>query len=164
MASLMPRFSAARMVGEYLNNFYQPASKQGERYTRDHFAGAREMADWKNRIKNAWSGVQIRRIDTPMNRANFNDALNFKVAARLNGLRPEDVVVELLIRRQYKKTQLSKFNHFSFEFKGTQAHDEHIFELKLAPELCGKQEYYIRIYPHNSLLTHPLEMGMMVWV
>ena len=164
MASLLPRFSAARMVSEYLKDFYQPASKQGERYTADHFAGARKIADWKNRIRNAWSGVKIRRIDTPVNRANYSAILNFKVAAKLNGLKPEDVVVEMLIRRQYKKTRLRKFDHFRFEYTGTQAHDEHIFELKMAPELCGKQEYFIRIYPYHSLLTHPLEMGMMVWV
>jgi len=32
------------------------------------------------------------------------------------------------------------------------------------PELCGRQEYYLRMYPYHSLLTHSLEMGRMVWV
>jgi glycogen phosphorylase len=164
MVSLLPRFSAARMVSEYLKKFYLPASKQGERYTTNHYAGAREIAAWKARVRATWSGVQIRRIDEPRNRANFSDVLDFKVAAKLNGLKPEDVIVELLICRQYKKTRFNNFSHSSFTFTGITEQDEHIFELKHAPELCGKQEYFMRIYPNHPLLTHPLEMGMMTWV
>ena len=95
---------------------------------------------------------------------NFNDVLNFKIAAQLSGLQPEDVVMELLICRQYKKTRLNNFNRFCFKFTKIQDGNEHIFELDLAPEFCGKQEYYIRIYPYHPLLTHPLEMGMMIWL
>lgn len=164
MVSLLPRFSAARMVSEYLKKFYLPASLQGDRYTADHFAGAREISAWKTRVRETWGGVHIRRIDEPRNRADFNDVLDFKVAVRLNGLKPDDVIVELLICRQYKKTRFNNFNHSSFAYTGVTEQDEHIFELKLAPELCGKQEYYIRIYPNHPLLTHPLEMGMMAWI
>ncbi|SER17855.1 starch phosphorylase [Nitrosomonas sp. Nm51] len=164
MASLLPCFSAARMVEQYLRNFYHPASRQNERYTAHHFSGAREIAAWKTRIRNAWHGVEIRRLDIPRARACFNETLHFKIAARLNGLKPEDVIVELMICRQYKKTRLRNFSHFSFEYSGIQEQNEHIFELKLSPELCGKQEYFIRTYPYHSLLTHPLEMGMTVWL
>ncbi|SEN62089.1 alpha-glucan family phosphorylase [Nitrosomonas marina] len=164
MASLLPSFSASRMVEQYLNNFYYPASRQNDRYRPNQFSGAREIAAWKSRIKSAWHGVEIRRLDIPPTRACFNDVLHFKIAAKLNGLKPEDVIVEMLICRQYKKTRLSNFNHFSFEYTGIQEQDAHIFELRLSPELCGKQEYFIRIYPYHTLLTHQLEMGMMVWM
>jgi glycogen phosphorylase len=30
--------------------------------------------------------------------------------------------------------------------------------------MCGKLEYRVRIYPHNPLLAHPFEMGMMRWL
>lgn len=164
MVSLLPRFSAARMVAEYLKKFYLPASTQGERYAAHHYADARKIAAWKTRIRETWSGVHIRCIDLPCSRADFNDVLDFKVATQLNGLKPEDVIVELLICRQYKKTRFSNFSHYPFGFTGIIEHDEHLFELKLASELCGRQEYYIRIYPSHQLLTHPMEMGMMVWV
>jgi starch phosphorylase len=41
---------------------------------------------------------------------------------------------------------------------------ENLFKLDLAPELCGKLEYYIRAYPYQPLLTHPMEMGLMAWL
>jgi starch phosphorylase len=39
-----------------------------------------------------------------------------------------------------------------------------MFALDLTPGLCGKLEYYIRVYPCHPLLTHPFEMGMMEWL
>ena len=36
--------------------------------------------------------------------------------------------------------------------------------LQITPEMCGKLEYRIRIYPWHELLTHPFEMGMMRWL
>lgn len=164
MMSLLPRYNSTRMVDEYVTKFYRSASHKGTLYTENNFAGAKNIAAWKAKIRNAWRGVTLRRLDIPSERAHFSEALKFKVAARLNNLEPEDVIVELLMHRQYKKTRLTNFNHFKFEYTGTKDSDEHIFELRLTPELCGKQEYYIRIYPCHPLLSHPLEMGMMVWL
>ncbi|SEQ12530.1 alpha-glucan family phosphorylase [Nitrosomonas ureae] len=164
MISLLPRYNATRMVDEYVTKFYRPASRKGMLYVANDFAAAKNVAAWKTKIKHAWQGITLRRLDTPCERVHFNEALNFKVAANLNGLSPEDVVIELLICRQFKTTKLCNFKHFKFEFTGTQDSHEHSFELKLIPELCGKQEYFIRIYPYHSLLSHPLEMGLMVWL
>lgn len=164
MISLLPRYSSTRMVDEYVKKFYLPASQKGMAYADNDFDGAKKIAAWKTRIRNAWQGIALRRLDTPCDRIHFSEALNFKVAAKLNHLEPQDVIVELLICRQFSKTRLCNFKHFSFEFTGIKEGDEHLFELKLTPELCGKQEYFIRIYPYHSLLTHPLEMGMMVWL
>lgn len=164
MISLLPRYNSTRMVDEYVTKFYLPASNKSLLYADNDFAGARKIAAWKAKIKNAWQAVTLRRLDSPCERVNFSEALNFKVAAKLNNLEPEDVIIELLICRQFSKTRLCNFKHFRFEFIGNKDGEEHLFELKLTPELCGKQEYYIRIYPHHPLLTHPLEMGMMVWL
>jgi starch phosphorylase len=38
------------------------------------------------------------------------------------------------------------------------------FRLELMPELCGRLLYRIRVYPFHELLTHPFEMGLMVWL
>ena len=41
---------------------------------------------------------------------------------------------------------------------------EHRFVLQITPEMCGKLDYRIRVYPWHELLTHPFEMGMMRWL
>ncbi|MEO8767796.1 MAG: alpha-glucan family phosphorylase [Nitrosospira sp.] len=164
MMSLLPRYNSARMVSEYTKNFYVPASRQGTLYAANDFSGAKKIAAWKAFVREAWGGVTIRRLDTPSKRIRFGDALQFEVAVRLNGLQPEDVMVELLICRQFKKSKLCDFKHFRFEFSGVEESGEHMFTLNLVPDLCGKLEYHMRVYPYQPLLTHPFEMGMMVWL
>jgi starch phosphorylase len=164
MISLLPSYNAARMVNEYTEKFYVPAGRQGRVYAENDFEAARKTADWKAFVRKAWGGVRIRRLDAPSKRISFGDTLHFEVAVALNGLQPEDVVVELLISRQLKKSKLGEFKHFRFEFTGVEESGEHLFALNLTPDLCGKLEYYMRVYPYQPLLTHPFEMGMMVWL
>lgn len=164
MVSLLPRYGARRMVEEYIRKFYAPASKQGLRYEKDDYAVAKEVAAWKSKVLSAWGGVSIRRLDNPSQQLSFGEPIHFKVAVRLNGLQPEDVFVELLISRQYRQTRLDRFKHLRFECTGKLGAEEHQFELTHIPAQCGRQEYYLRIYPYHPMLVHPLELGMMLWV
>jgi starch phosphorylase len=164
IASLLPRYNATRMVNEYIKKFYTRAHAQGAHYTQDNFANAKKVAAWKAKVSAAWGGVSLRRQDTPCKRIDFSNALHFKVAAQLNGLQPDDVVVELLICQENKKVRLNHYQHVRFKFVGINEMQEHLFELNYVPELCGKKEYYLRMHPYHPLLTHSLEMGMMVWV
>jgi starch phosphorylase len=164
MMSLLPRYNGARMVSEYAAKFYVSASRQGAKYADSDFSGAKRVAAWKAYVRKVWGGVSMRRLDTPLKRISFGDGLQFQVAVRLNGLQPEDVVVELLICRKLKTATLCEFKHFRFKFTGVQQSDEHLFALNLTPDLCGKLDYYIRMYPYQPLLTHPFEMGMMIWL
>lgn len=163
IATLLPRFNSLRMVTEYVDKFYLPASRNWSRYVDDDYAGARALANWKGKVRQAWPGVGIRRLDEPVRRIGYGQAMEFKVALNLNGLSPDDVRVELIMGRASKQGQDSELQAVPFKAKraiGT----EHQFALTLAPELCGRLLYRIRVYPHNDLLTHPFETGLMRWL
>lgn len=164
MKSLLPRYNADRMVMEYTGKFYASAAKQGARYAADGYSAARKIAAWKAFVRNAWSGVTIRRLDNPSRRISFGEPVRFNVAVNLNGIQPDDVVVELLICRRLKKAKIEDFRHVRFSYDGTKESGEHQFELNFVPDLCGKLDYYIRVFPYQPLLTHPFEMGMMLWL
>ncbi len=162
ISSLMPRFNSQRMVGEYVAKFYRRAAQQGRRYSDNQFEVARSIAAWKARARQAWPGVTIRRLNTPKRRIQFGDAVRIETGVRLNGLNPEDVAVELLLGHvgQYGKDKVTAHR---FVAQGADAIGEYRFVLDLAPEFCGKLDYRIRIYPWHELLTHPLELGLMIW-
>jgi starch phosphorylase len=163
IASLMPRFNSSRMVGEYVAKSYLPAARQGRRYAENQFEAARSVAAWKARARAAWPGVTIRRLNTPKKRIHFGDAVYIETAVKLNGLGPEDVVVELLVNRDGASGKVEPVQH-RFVSQGVDATGEHRFSLNLVPELCGKMEYRVRMYPRHELLTHPFELGLMIWV
>jgi glycogen phosphorylase len=163
IASLMPRFNSARMVGEYVAKSYLPAARQGRRYAENQFEVARLIAAWKSRARKAWPEVTIRRIDSPQKRIHFGDTVRIETAVRLNGLNAEDVVVELLVSRAEEFGKVEPVHH-RFVSQGVDATGEHRFSLDLAPVLCGKLDYRIRAYPWHEFLTHPFELGLMIWV
>ena len=165
MATLMPRFNATRMVGEYVSKFYLPASKKWRRLIESDFDAAVRVAQWKRSVHEHWSGVTLRRLDGGWRSINFGEAVRCEIGVRLNGLQPEDVRVEMLIGRQSKRNKLRDFERRAFEFVGVVNEDgEHVFALELNPGKCGKLEYRVRAYPHNEQLTHPFETGLMVWL
>jgi len=162
ISSLLPRFNSTRMVAEYVAKCYLPAVQQGRRYAENQFEVARSIAAWKSRARQAWPGVTIRRLNSPKKRIRFGDMVHIETAVRLNGLNPGDVAVELLVSRagEFGKGEPSRHR---FVAQGADATGEQCFNLDLAPESCGKLDYRIRVYPWHELLTHPLELGLMIW-
>ena len=165
IASILPRFSATRMVGEYVAKFYLPASQQGRRYAEQQYATAAAVAAWKARLRNAWPGLSLRRLDVPTERIDFGESIAVEVGAKLNGLLPHDITVELLMTRVDGDSGDRRLLRHELVSAGrvTDA-GEHVFTLEIAPELCGRLDYCIRAYPRPETLTHPFEMGLMVWV
>jgi starch phosphorylase len=165
MSSIIPRFNSKRMVGEYLAKCYLPASRQHTLYTQDDSENASLVAQWKVRVQGAWAGVTLRRTDQAPLGIKYRDRLKFEVAVNLNGLTPQDVVVEVLIGYNARKEPLASARHYRFEATGVcNEAGENLFVTELQPEQCGNLEYRIRVYPCHDLLTHPFELGMMRWL
>src|SRR5438067_2359531 len=163
MASLLPRYDASRMLGEYVSKFYLPASRQGHRYAQNGYDGAKTVASWKARVRAAWPGVAARRLDTPRSRIDFGDVIPVEVAVKLNGLEPGDVVVELLLTRALREAAPVEHSHELAPADGGEAGEQR-YRLDLRPGLAGRLDYRIRLYPRNELLTHPFEMGLSTWL
>ncbi|MDD3529335.1 MAG: alpha-glucan family phosphorylase [Gallionellaceae bacterium] len=163
IATLLPRFNSIRMVREYVDKFYVPASRQWDRFRADGYAAARRLSDWKGRVQHAWGGVTLTRLDEPVRRVTYSETVRIQVAVNLNGLAPEDVRVELLVGRASKVGQDKELRTLLFSATGM-AGTEHMFTLDMTPEYCGRLLYRIRIYPCHEMLTHPFEMGLMLWL
>jgi starch phosphorylase len=166
ISTLLPRFNSYRMVGEYLTRFYAPASGRGQQFSDGNYATARSLADWKRRIRAAWAYVQLRPIELPQRHAGFGNRVRFEVGLKLNGLRPEDVTVELMMDNTLRElAAVRPTQSFIFQPLGERdANGENRFVLEISPDLTGKLEYRIRAYPSNPALSHRFEMGLMKWV
>ena len=163
IATLLPQFNSTRMVMEYVNKFYMPASRQWRRFSENNFAAAKGLADWKARVRQAWGGAGIRRVDAPPKRIAFGEDMHVRVAVNLNGLRPEDVRVELIVGRDSRRGRENDRRVFELRADACQG-AECEFALDLTPDLCGRLVYHIRAYPYHELLTHPFETGLMLWL
>lgn len=164
ISTISPRFNVTRMVSEYVKKFYAPAASHGRHFAQANFAVARNVADWKARVRAAWPGVRLHRIDTPERRLKFGASVRIELAVQLNGLHPEDVTLEALFGRPGRDGGIGRVRHYPLTCDGQNDHGEMRYQLELTPELCGKLEYRIRIFPTHASLTHPLETGLMIWL
>ncbi len=164
MKSILPRFNAQRMVMDYVNRYYVPAIRQRLVLTSDGGSRARELAQWKKRIVQAWPKVAIRRLDEPPTRLRTGQALDMRVAVTLNGLAPDDVLVECLVGTESESGDFLVHDRHVFVPETHDAHGETVYRLVLTPRLPGLQYYKIRMYPFHPNLSHRFEMGYMVWL
>ena len=123
------------------------------------------MAEWKERVRGAWPGVRLHRIDLPERRLKFGKSLHIQVAVQLNGLTPEDVTVEVLIGRPGPQGTFSRHaRHYPLGTRGVTDSGETLYAIDLTPESCGRLEYRIRIFPSHPDLIHRFETGLMIWL
>jgi starch phosphorylase len=167
MKSIIPRFNAQRMLRDYVTKFYHPAQRQRKTMLQDDGINARQLADWKKKVKHCWPGVSIELVGTPPDHTHHDDTLPLRVAAHLNGLAAEDVIVECLVGQARSDTNGD--NNFTVAQKAPltslDQNGDHVqFALDLLPQLSGLQYYKIRIYPFHPLLCHRFETGFMIWL
>jgi glycogen phosphorylase len=165
IASIGPRFSSMRMLGEYIDRFYRPAAKQGRRLAADGFRKARDLAAWKTRVRGAWDGIVLRAVEPPSRDLGYGGAVQLAVAANLNGLSPQDVAVEALFARPgaLRASEALDLKQLNYE-RTLPETGEHLYSIEFCPQLSGRIEYRIRAYPANPLVSNPFEMGMMTWL
>ncbi len=163
MKSCLPRFNSQRMVVDYVNEFYAKARAQTSRFAEDNFAPAKTLANWKNKIRKHWPLVNIQRIDHGAEQIQDSNSLPIEVSVYLDGLDANDVVVECLVGTVQDSDKLLVRETFQFNYT-RQNGDFHHYHLDLQPSAPGLNQYKIRMYPYHELLSHPFELGFMLWV
>jgi starch phosphorylase len=175
MSTVIPRFNTRRMVYDYAQGLYYPAARQYAKLAGESFAGAQRLAEWKQRVREAWPRVLLRLLsDTPADMV-CGERLQLRVAVSLAGLNAADLRVEFLARRRlpesnFEPPALSSYGQgvrdgqWSVMLLATEEHDAEgaaVFALDAESLECGQFVTQIRIYPWHELLSHPFELGLM---
>ncbi|HKJ83106.1 MAG TPA: alpha-glucan family phosphorylase, partial [Mariprofundaceae bacterium] len=160
MISSIPHFNTDRMVAEYTERFYIPASRHASRMRADKFARSKKLATWKEKVRKSWPKVGIERLDTlGQQEWHYGDDIEVRVKVNYDGLKPEDVHVEIVLFRPARGDRYKRYRMIPLSHAG-----EGIFEGNLHPDDTGDFMYQIRAYPFHEDLTHPLAMGLMTYL
>ncbi|NMT63621.1 alpha-glucan family phosphorylase [Marinobacter orientalis] len=164
MKTITPQFNSQRMVMDYVTNYYQTASIQGARLMAGGGRLATELADWKAKVREAWSGVELNVAGCIECRCPHDGAVELRVEALLNGLSADDVRVECLVSPECTGTHKTPGPASFFLERESEADGRTVFATQVQPSYPGLQTLRLRMYPYHEALTHPLEMGAMLWV
>lgn len=163
MSSILPRFNAERMLRDYLNGFYSPATKKGKAFAENNYALANELSLWKKKIRSQWRYISINRRDQERITIFEGDYILIKVEVRFDGLSADDIKVECVIFAADGQNDAEETIQ-TFSYEKSLPEGGALFSLALQPDHAGLTEYAIRVYPYHAGLIHPFELGCMRWV
>jgi starch phosphorylase len=163
MKSTIPRFNSQRMVRDYVTKLYWPAREQRRKLEANDAELARSLANWKQRVRSAWPGVNMQLMLQPPAHLYHDDKIVLRVRAQLNGLQAEDVRLECLLGSNDADGEFVVSQKAALSATGGDDHYTE-FAIDLVPEIAGLQYYKLRMYPYNDALSHPFELGCMIWV
>ncbi|MGW1546898.1 alpha-glucan family phosphorylase [Streptomyces sp. NPDC002346] len=163
VGTLGPKVLAGRMVREYVERLYAPAALAHRSLDA---ATARELADWKARVRAAWPRVAVDHVEavapsTVGGSAELGAMLGLRVRIALGALEPDDVEVQAVAGRVDAADSISDAQFFPLKPSGGQdLEGRWLYEGPLALDRTGPYGYTVRVLPAHPLLATSAELGL----
>ncbi|MEU9688235.1 alpha-glucan family phosphorylase [Amycolatopsis japonica] len=160
LETLGPRVQASRMVREYVESGYLPASRMVAEATGDGYRGALSLADYRTKLDVSWPRVRI--FDTELlveDSAPMVTGTEVTIRARIDlaGLEPSEVDVQAVVGKVGDGDELSDPVTVGMSGDGIGA-----FAARLKLPHPGSIGYTVRVLPKHRLLATPAELARVV--
>lgn len=160
---LTPTFSGDRMIKEYTKRFYLPAADHYERLAADNFARARELSEWKAKVREAWCDVKVVWVEERgMPEVSVGNDIPVTAKVCLGGLEPSEVTVEAYYSRLRADGSLSNGHGTTLKWTGSED-GHHIYVGSVPTRSSGLHGYSIRVLPRHEDVLVPHELPLIVW-
>ncbi|MFC9508752.1 glycosyltransferase family 1 protein [Streptomyces sp. NPDC057002] len=160
LSLLGPKVLAGRMVREYVERLYTPAALAHRSMGPDP---ARELAEWKGRVRAAWPAVTVDHVETSVSEAlaELGTTLGVRVRVGLGDLGPDDVEVQVVSGRVDEEDRIGDAAVVSLKPVGSPGADGRwVYEGALSLDRTGPFGYTVRILPAHRLLASSAELGL----
>ena len=161
LRSLGPKVLADRMVNDYVATLYQPAAEAARALDHD-FTGAKELADWKRRVREGWPSVRIEHVDSSGvgDSPEVGGAMTAHVFVSLGDLTPDDVQVQLVHGRVREEDDLRDVHVVDLSLAESYEAGRHRYEGEVTLSVPGPFGYTLRVVPRHSRLASVAELGL----
>ncbi|MGN5633926.1 alpha-glucan family phosphorylase [Streptomyces sp. AC154] len=163
LGTLGPKVLAGRMVREYVERLYAPAARAQRSLDA---TTARELADWKSRVRAAWPRVAVDHVEavTPTGAggsAELGSTLALRVRITLGALEPDEVEVQAVAGRVDAADAITDAQVFPLKPAGGQdLEGRWLYDGPLALDRTGPYGYTVRVLPAHRLLAGGAELGL----
>ncbi|MCB1291469.1 MAG: alpha-glucan family phosphorylase [Mycobacterium sp.] len=164
--SLGPKVLASRMVRDYTERYYAPAAAALRRTLEPvgdrPFGAARELAAYRQRVTEAWTRIAVVDVDcvgltdVPLQ----GTELTFTATVILDGLRPEEVVVQVVLGRVESGDTLCDPDYIDMAHTGSAEGGAQIFTVSTTLPRAGAMGYTVRVLPRHRLMAEAAEFGL----
>ncbi|MGW0118539.1 alpha-glucan family phosphorylase [Streptomyces sp. NPDC003327] len=162
LSHLGPKVLADRMVREYVERLYVPAAAAHRSLTPER---ARELAEWKARVRAAWPRVAVDHVEIGDDLAGTDAELGatpgVRVRVSLGGLSPDDVEVQAVTGRVDADDTLADTRTATLKPAGGPDLEGRLpYAGTLELDRTGPFGCTVRVLPAHPLQAHPAELGL----
>ena len=152
LTDLAPKVQATRMVQDYVERLYVPAAVAGASLAASGFAGAKDLAAWKERVLAAWPGVRVDHVDSEGvgSTPEVGDVLTVSAWVSLGALEPDDVVVQVVHGRVGEDDELVETSTTVLPVEQSFEEGRHHFSGDVTLRTTGAFGYTVRVLPHHA--------------
>ena len=168
LTTLSPALSADRMVQEYVTRLYVPAAEAERAISENSYDGARALAEWKQRVHEAWPRVSVTHVESGGVDAvpQVGEILHVRAHVQLDGLNADDVAVEVVYGRARENDRLEAPEHVELtaeteveaESRAPGTAVQFVGTVPLSR--AGGFGYNVRVVPQHPLLANSAELGL----
>jgi starch phosphorylase len=161
LQTLGPKVLATRMVRDYVVGLYAPAYRSG-RALDGGFAGAKELAAWKTKVRAAWPAVRVDHVEASGvdDAAEVGSTLEVRAFVSLGQLSPEDVDVQVVHGRVDDNDQITGTSAVSLRHEEAYEGGRHRYVGTVTLDRPGPFGYTARVVPHHRLTASAAELGL----
>ncbi|WP_329413728.1 glycosyltransferase family 1 protein [Streptomyces sp. NBC_00704] len=160
LGNLGPKVLAGRMVREYVERLYAPAAHAHRTMAP---GTARELAQWKQRVRSSWHAVRVDHVETSVTAATaeLGTTLALRVRVGLGDLTPDDVEVQAVSGRVDEEDRITDASSVPLKpAGGPDLEGRWVYEGPLSLDRTGPFGYTVRILPAHRLLASGAELGL----
>ncbi|MFI9270343.1 alpha-glucan family phosphorylase [Kitasatospora sp. NPDC052896] len=160
LVTLGPKVLAGRMVREYVERLYAPAALAQRELAGD---GARLLAGWKARVREAWPAVRVEHVDAagPAEAPELGSSLALRAQVALGSLTAGDVEVQVVSGEVDESDRIGEAEVQTLKpVGGPDLDGRQRYEGTLELSRTGPFGYTVRVLPTHPLLASPAELGL----
>jgi glycogen phosphorylase len=164
MRAIGPDFNTNRMVREYTERMYLPALDRYSELSKDDFARARQIAVWKQHLRDHWQEIKILEVKAENHKTlKVGETITVHARVDLGQLKPDDVSVELFYGNLNAEGEIELPKVVLMKPSDKPAGSVYDFIGTNKLEMSGRLGHTVRVLPHHENLENPLKLGLVIW-
>ena len=165
VATVTPEFNAQRMVKDYVERFYLPASGRFQTIGADDYALARSLARWREKVAARWEHVGLSDVEVEQPAAQGDEPLAVTANLSAPGFERDELVVELVYSRAddelARNLQVVRLTREEAAASGPAGAAR--YSARFTPQLSGRLVYGLRCYPVHEGLASQADAQAVTW-
>ncbi len=163
LQTLGPKVLASRMVGEYVDRLYTPASVKAAEVCANSYALARELSSWKSHVRASWDAVRVDHVEADGigDSVTLGSQITVRAYVSLGSLTPQDVAVSVVCGRVDSADRLVSTHSVTMAVVEQYDGNRIQYSADVVLDTNGSFGYTVRILPQHVGLVTGADLGLL---